>query len=171
MKIFISCILASIIIAITSIFTLRYIYGHRNYLEYVECTDGFEYINVYYKPVNITREEARVKIEALFGNPKYKYKEKQIERPYSNILFKTVVVPQDTGINHYIYSLTHELVHLTERTGCERYVEFRTFQILYESGDADLKIVADEIANKCYFKQCDKDYQCWYYIYNYLKGE
>lgn len=162
-------IVLSLILAILLSACIIFNCNHR--LPYVECTDGFEYVDHYFEEIKMTKEEARKEIEKLFGNPKYIYKEKDCAKSHSIALFRIVVIKKKCSIDEYIMALTHELIHITEFTGNERYTEFRSFQVLYNCDNVQFNNVAGEIGNFAYYKMYDKNYQCWHYIYEYLKSE
>ena len=163
--------LIAILLCVFAFFgTMCLVFNLNHRLPYVECNDGFEYVDTVFEPITMTKEEAKRAVEKLFGNPKYIYKE-QGGRSHSVAFFRYVVIEEDCPIDWYIMALTHELVHITEFVGCERYAEYRTFVKLYKSDNEQLRQVAGEVGNFAYFKNFPQEYQCWYYIYNYLKGE
>ena len=111
--------------------------------------------------IEMSRTEAREKIEALFDNPKYFLIEKSINNDFGRCypLINLIIIKPELDIETFVITLTHELCHLYYNTADERYVSFMTFKILYESKDFNC------IACKNGYLQI-----CGYFSYNYDCG-
>ena len=132
------------------------------------------YIDYEYKELNYTREQVRSEIENMVGKLPYFYKEKNIlstKRRYgeTNLVLRIITMDNSIDTYTYIFNFAHEYLHLKFITGSERFVNFETFKLLYNSGNEDFKNIALKYANDDMRGYIDKDYQCWYYIKEYLK--
>lgn len=84
---------------------------------------------------------------------------------------RVVIVDKDIDVATYIIAYTHELIHVKYQTVNERYTAYKTFLVLYESGNKTLKQVAMYYAKEQLNGQFEgTDYDCSWYIDKYLKG-
>lgn len=148
------------------------VYKTHKMLKYVPCDDktGFEIlIDEEAVAINWTNEECKQQVERLFGNPKYIYSEWNLDRSFCSVNIRYVGINNSlTGV-YYIQDLTHELIHLTEWVGNERYTQYRTFVRLYESNVPELHESGIRFALTEYYSDNGGEYDCWYYINEYLK--
>lgn len=87
-----------------------------------------------------TRPEIKKRVDLLFGNPRYKYAEGEIEAGGLTNLFKRkITIAENLRIEAYAFVLAHELTHLTTYTYNERYCQVNAFKVLYESEDDFLR--------------------------------
>jgi hypothetical protein len=140
-------------------------------LVYVACDDdyGNTILNEEGLAFKWTNEECRREVEKLFGNPKYIYTEWRLDRSFCLPTFRYIGINDSLTGCYYIQDLTHELVHLTEWVGNERYTNFRTFVILYESDVPELHEAGRRLGRIEYYSDNGGEYDCWYYINEYLK--
>lgn len=151
---------------------MLYSFSHRvdGEIKYVYApTDETLNIEYSYWETDKTRQQLKYEIEELVGIRGYKYKEEDLQGSLSGLCeFGTNTVTIDIYLDdqNYVKALVHELCHVKYRSTDERYTEFKTFEYLYNS---QFKQVA---LNLAYVQMCGYvpiEYNCWYYIYNYLK--
>ena len=113
------------------------------YIEAEEFDLQIEYVeNIY------TRAELKSMVDALFGNPRYIYRERE-ELRYGAIglscyYFSVVHIRADTPDYLYPIVLAHELVHIVYYTANERFCNIKAFELLYNSGNEFLRYSALE---------------------------
>ena len=163
------CII-TLVILFSVLFALV-VLNSRNKLEYVTCNNNLQYIYTKVNYIDISREESKKEIENLFGNPKYIYIESDCEYSYCYPMLRLVVINKNTSTLQYIIDLTHELVHITEFVVNERYTSYKTFIKLYESNNRNFQVTAFALATIQHSGKVQHDYNCWYYIYEYLKNK
>lgn len=163
----------SIIFASTMIGILIYS-KTANKLEYKETPIMSIYTNYAHEPKE-SKQYYKEQIDELFNNPLYIYTEKSVQsKGYygkAYIIPRIVILDKSIDIKNYIFTLAHELVHIKYITECERFTNFQTFKVLYESNIPDLQYVALWYAKKDMAGKIHYEYSCWAYIYEYLKGE
>ena len=145
------------------------------------CINKMEYKTA--EPLTITysivqcedREQFRKDIEELAGWQQYFYTEKDLSgvQRYgqTNIPFRIIIMHNDLTDFEYMMYFTHEYLHLRLFTACERYINFQTFKLLYESGNETYRQVALQYASQDMCGWISYDYSCWGQIYESLKGE
>lgn len=131
----------------------------------------YEYTQLYNPQVNIKldKSSARKLIKKLVKTPHF-YKEKEIDGyGRSVILFRKVEINTNLNIEDYVVTYTHELTHLKYCTLNETWVSYKTFKILYESGNVELRYIALNYANEVIQGNWQgTDYDCGYYMLKYL---
>lgn len=124
--------------------------------------------------LTLTKQTARTTIANLFNTP-HIYFEKDLppqDNGISIIMWRVVQIDKDLDVHTYIITYTHELCHIRYQVGNETYVAYMTFVRLYESDNHELRyhalLYANDVISGCYD---DTQYDCGYYILDYLKGE
>lgn len=116
--------------------------------------------------------EIHAKLSSIIGVHNYTLAEKPtlVERGkvYMFLFYNIVYVRPDLEPEEFARTLAHELMHIKLFSADERYVEFQTFKILYESGDKELKKIAMNIANENLSYAIDHGYDCGAHIKKYL---
>lgn len=132
--------------------------------------DSIEYTP--YRPDYITRDYLKEEIEKLFDSPKYVYKDTTLQKPVigkTTFLIRLIEMDIDISLENYTLAFTHEMVHLTHVTACERYCNFTAFKMLYESGNDYFKNVALAYADNDFRGYVEYNYSCSGYIEEYLQ--
>ena len=165
--------IASVILASTMIGIL--IYSKKaNQIEYREAPIISMYTNYADEPKG-NKEYYKDQIEELFDNPLYIYTEQSIQsKGYygkAYIIPRMVILDKSVDIKNYIFTLAHELVHIKYITECERFTNFQTFKVLYESNIPELQYVALWYAKKDMAGKIHYEYSCWGYISEYLENQ
>lgn len=150
------------------------VYSNVNYkLDYKECSLSYiEYDNS--RPDYVTEDYIKREIDNLFSNCKYILQYKDLKygvAGVSYIMLKLVYIDTNLSLEDYAITLTHELVHINFFTVNERFTTFKTFQILYESGNEYFKNVALAYADSDIKGYMPFEYSCGGYIEDYLKGD
>lgn len=143
-----------------------------NKLEYKSSTT-MQIDNIVVRPANFTRNLAKDKIDDIFDNSFYILEYEEIEPPttgYCDILIRYVCLDKDLSLENFVWTLTHELVHLNYFTANERFVNFQTFIILYESDFEYFRQIALEYANLEFSGKVEYEYSCAGYVEEYLKA-
>lgn len=121
------------------------------------------------------REYYREQIGELVNVNVYIYKEKATQQKgyygKTYIIPRVVIVDSSIDITNYIFTLTHELMHLKHKTSNERFTNFQTFKVLYESNIPDLQYVALWYAKKDMAGRILEEYSCWGHISEYLQNQ
>lgn len=119
-----------------------------------------------------SKQYYKEQIDELLGNPFYIYREKELDHCYGKtyLIPRIVVLDKYMDINNYIFTLVHELMHLKYTTECERFINFQTFKVLYESGTPEFEYVALWYAKKDMAGKMFYEYSCWGYISEYLQN-
>lgn len=146
---------------------------------YVYCFNNLEVksynqvsLNIQPMEYTLTKDEVRELIKDLYNTPHF-YKETDnlaSNRGAENyIFFRYVKVRKDVSIQDYAIYYAHELTHLKFMYGDETMTVFKTFVMLYESGNEQLKhmalVDAQNIINGGYR---GTEYDCGFYILSYL---
>ena len=125
-------------------------------------------------PTITTKQIARTTISQLFDTP-HIYCEKNLpqgQNGRSMILWRLIQIDNQLDLHTYIITYAHELCHIRYQVGNETYVAYMTFVRLYESDNHELRyhalLYANDVISGCYD---DTQYDCGYYILDYLKGE
>lgn len=117
----------------------------------------------------LTKADVKELIASIYNTPHF-YKEKDLNQMgRSIILFRKVEIDKDLSVYDYTITYTHELTHIKYCTENETWVSYQTFKTLYESGNAELRYIALNYANKVlngYWQ--GTEYDCGYYILKYL---
>lgn len=126
-------------------------------LNYVECyTSDFN--------------ELKKDIDKLFGNPLYiiHYNSNLDETilGQTNIYLRQVYIKKDIRDWEFVFTLAHELVHLTEFTGSERYCHLVAFNNLMASNCKYFEYVAQLWLNYDILGQVDYEYSFAGYVQN-----
>lgn len=121
----------------------------------------------------LTKQTARTTIANLFNTP-HIYREKDLppqENGRSKIMWRIVEIDKNLDVHTYIVTYTHELCHVRYQVGNETYTAYMTFVRLYESNNAELQyhalVYAQDVISGDY---SGTEYDCGYYILEYLKG-
>lgn len=127
------------------------------------------HIDFEYKKISYTHKQVREYIEQIVGKLPYFYREKDIlisKNRYgeTNLILRVVTIHNNLDIYNYIFSFAHEYLHLKYMTASERFVNLKTFELLYNSGNNDFRNVAIWYANRDMIGIIPHDYQCWAYI-------
>ena len=123
--------------------------------------------------LTLTKQTARTTIANLFNTP-HIYREKDLpaqENGRSKIMWRIVEINKNLDVHTYIVTYTHELCHVRYQVGNETYTAYMTFVRLYESNNAELQyhalVYAQDVISGDY---SGTEYDCGYYILEYLKG-
>lgn len=166
-------IVVILIIVLIGSITTSIVYRTHKKLDLVICSeedDGREYIDYEYSSMGWDRAKCRAEIEKMFGNPKYIYKEVRMDRSFCMAIIRVIGINDSLYGCDYMHDLAHELVHLTEWVGDERYTEYRTFVRLYESEIPEIHEAGRRMAIGWYMiRHTKSEYNCWYQIKEYLK--
>lgn len=123
---------------------------------------------------NVRKSDVKHLVDKLVNTPHfYTEKGKRMQNwGYSQIMFRRVVINSYLEGEDYVITYTHELVHLKYWCENETYTSFKTFVALYESGNEILRNVAERYAYSVItLGEFDgTEYDCGYYILEYLKG-
>ena len=121
----------------------------------------------------LTKQTARTTIANLFNTP-HIYFEKDLppqDNGISIIMWRVVQIDKDLDVHTYIITYAHELCHVRYQVGNETYTAYMTFVRLYESNNAELQyhalVYAQDVISGDY---SGTEYDCGYYILEYLKG-
>lgn len=143
-------ILSSLILLIPITFIiLEWQLSYRYNLPYKESNLTFIEYNIE-EPSNTTKESLTTEINELFDNPSYKL---QFNNLTSNVYGKcdvfnrTIIIKSNISNIFYVFSLTHELVHLTYFTLSERFCNLTAYNILYNSNNEYFENIALYFAN------------------------
>lgn len=132
------------------------------------------------------RVALRNKIANVVGLKCYQYKEYDRLGGWglTNFGFRKISVVKGLNINNYIDKFAHEAIHLKYYNKNERWTTYKTFVVLFESNDKDLKQCAinwayeyvgwytvDSAGNSMVNQVPNFDYDPAYYIIQYLRGE
>lgn len=137
-------------------------------LDYVECNERIEAA----QPIpEMSREEIIEAVNVLTGT-NYKiiwerdvdYSGKVSSIPFDNRVF----LDETQSNNNLVWAYTHEILHKKLYSANERFVEFETFKVLYESGIKYFQDVALWRASIMW--KGDKEYDCTWYVVQYLDG-
>lgn len=166
----ITCIILAVLLVAECVFAC--VFKFRIGLDYIECYDGREYLDEDGIVVDWDKAKCKAEVEKMFGNPKHIYIEVGMDRSFCMPIICLIGINNSLKDCHYIQDLAHELIHYTEFTGNERYTQFRTFQLLYESDIPELHEAGRRLAVTEYFSRQHKDeYNCWWYIKEYFKSK
>lgn len=123
--------------------------------------------------LTLTKQTARTTIAKLFNTP-HIYREKDLppqENGRSKIMWRIVEIDKNLDVHTYIVTYTHELCHVRYQVGNETYTAYMTFVRLYKSNNAELQyhalVYAQDVISGDY---SGTEYDCGYYILEYLKG-
>lgn len=160
---YVSLIIANIIV-ICALFSSHYL----NVLKYVD----YNRINLDEQKVNVNDDEFAIKmVNEAFAYPIYHLSRASLSdcSGYSRLISRQIVIERQLSTTKLILVLTHELVHLIYFTDNERFVQYKTFCILYESGNETLRAIAMNFAREMItYNIYPKAYDCGYYILKYL---
>lgn len=139
--------------------------SHKLPFQYAESA----YIDFEYKEIGYTHKQVREHIEQLVGKLPYFYRERDIltsKNRYgeTNLILRILTMHKNLDSYNYIFSFTHEYLHLKYITASERFVNLKTFELLYNSENNDFKNVAIWYANRDMSGIIPHNYQCWAYI-------
>jgi len=135
-----------------------------------ECNNRFDNIG---SLESYSKNISKLKIEKLFENPSYSYKEADLlgDCLGTTLLFaKEITIDYEVDEFNYVFVLTHELVHLVYFTCSERFANYQTFITLYESNDPTFLKIAKIYANMELSGDTGQPevYKCGWYIQAYL---
>lgn len=116
-----------------------------------------------------SKPEAREKIEDIVGVHHYFYTEKELPvgtNGLTILMARYVLIDYELDNIDYVIALTHELLHIKYNCEAERFIQFKTFECLYNSEFRDIALIfASQQTNGYYIE----DYNCGQYIVEYLK--
>lgn len=115
-----------------------------------------------------SKQDIKIAVDDLFGNPPYTYEEKDIKEwglTYTHR--RHIVIDSELSLAEYTFTLAHELVHLTESHN-ERWANYKAFVVLYESGNNYFKNVAVFGAWLDLAGFYSKEYQFVFHVEQYL---
>ena len=131
------------------------------------------------------KKEVRKKLEKLTGIKCYTYREEYFSldlkySAYCVIIRREIVIDESLSYYGYVKSLCHELCHLKYLSAKERYVDYKTFVLLYESNEPGFRNTALWYADivmrgnpydEPIIENGKKvpEYNSWHYMYNYLQ--
>lgn len=149
--------------------TFIVVYSRANYTDYKQQNcNYYEQFDVHnYK---FDRAEIRALLDNEVGTKAYLLFDNKLNGDNFTILQTRTIVIGDLEGYDYIQGLCHELVHLKFCTANETYTQFMTFKILYESENEILHDCGCDFANAQFKHLWFGDYDCAYYIEQYLKG-
>ena len=134
-------------------------------------------LNISRMEYTLTKEEAKTLIKDLYHTPHF-YKEtiniKSGRMAETYGLIRYVRIKKGLNLKDFVIAYAHELSHLMFMCADETTTQFKTFVMLYESGNAELQHIAlrdaQDIING---KYRGTEYDCGFYILEYLneKGE
>lgn len=121
--------------------------------------------------INLSKEECKKLVADLYDTP-HLYLE--FKKDVSSSIYIPPIVCMQKGLDNrqFIIDYAHELTHIKYQTSNETFVTFTTFKTLYESDNEHLHycgafygacILSGEFGNT--------EYDCGWYILDYLKGE
>lgn len=163
-----------IIIHICSlVFSGIYLYAtfsHR--MEYIEPTIGVQRVKIV-ECYTDSQEQLKKDVDNLFGSPFYFFcYSTHLDSDVlgqTNIYLRKVTVAQNLSSWKFVFTLAHELVHLTQFTGSERYCHTIAFEKLWFSGNDYFKYVATCWFNADILGGVSFDYSFAGYVEKYFK--
>lgn len=100
---------------------------------------------------------------------------------YTVFPIRKIVIKSSQSLSDYLATVTHEFIHLKYYTLNERWTEFESFKLLYESDNPDLHQAGINLGFDYIRKYTEGDvlygrsplseYDISYYVYNYLGGK
>ena len=158
-----------LLIALIGVLVLNYWYS--NIFRALEYKPTMDKIEANSPSVEMCREEIIIEVNNL-TQTEYQiiwelgvdYYSKTTSIPFDYRVFLNA----ELGENKLVWYYTHEILHKKLYSGNERFVQFETFKVLYESGIEYFKRVALYEASQ--MKYGFKDYDCTYYVVQYLDG-
>lgn len=177
-------LLVLLLISITNYSYIRL--GHLNYkyIEYAVYSSDYTLLGLNINGNRLTiapeyewsrpRKELRAAIEKE-TTKFYFYKEtnkfaSQQQLGTSNLFFNIVTIRTGLSDVDYTISLTHELCHIKYHIGNEIYTSYKTFITLWESDNPYLHDAGKVYAVRVLAGKELKEYDCGYYILNYLRA-
>lgn len=141
-----------------------------DYKDNIEMT-SMKYVPI--RPSTWTEEEYIEILEELVGYNNYNLSKYDFDIRQSadcNLITKNIRIDYNLSFENFVFSFTHELIHLKYFTGNERFVNYNTWLILYECDNFYLNNVAKCYADLDFKGNISYDYSCAGYIEDYLKG-
>ena len=166
-------IIIIILIILNIIFIANNMYIKVSYSKYKVKEYPRIILNIPEINIKLTKNEAKKLIKTKYKTFHF-YKEKNLNNANgrSIILLRIIEINKNLDILTYIITYTHELTHIKYNTANETFVSYKTFIMLYESGNADFKYCALKYAQEILIGAWSgTDYDCGYYIYKYLQKE
>lgn len=120
----------------------------------------------------LSKQEYRSIIEDQRDLNFYFYDEKVLNGEYNGYAFATIrLILVDERVTGFDYAVvfTHEVMHIKEMVGNERWVNFETFKYLYESDIAELHNAGVLFGLKQLEFRYSSEYQCEDMIIKYLE--
>jgi hypothetical protein len=121
----------------------RPLYKKQNYTE-SELIEVKNFLENEFDPylLPLSNEEYKIKIDKCLNVVDYKYFESNLSwfkcDGYCSILSRVIIIDYDIKYTKYCRVLTHELMHYMNFSTNERYIDYMTFKVLYESNDKHL---------------------------------
>ena len=161
-------IILSGMLAITSFQCIYPIFSHK--MDYKSPTKIISVEYNYNLSYPYTRNEVRKKIENIVNVKHYLYFEYSMKDADGRAvqIIRSVFLNKDTNLNKYIQDICHELIHIKYNTFNERFVQFKTFEYLYNSEFIELAInMIVEMQHGLY----PYEYDCYQQIVEFLEKE
>lgn len=119
-------------------------------LDYIPYTDKEKnklqqcILNEYYSydNINMTNSEIKKSIQLIIKPKLYIERTKNINRSYTNLFLRIIVIEDDIKGYNYAYTLIHEYIHLDKMIANERLTDYLSVKLLYESDNIFLKKTA-----------------------------
>lgn len=142
-------------------------FSHR--LAFIPCTMRTQTLNkVECYTENL--DELKQDVDKLFGNPFYIIHYNSNLDVYilgqTNIYLRQIYIKKDIENWQFVFTLAHELVHLTKFTASERYCHLTAFQNLMASNNKYFKYVAQLWLNIDILGGIDHEYSFAGYVQN-----
>ena len=121
----------------------------------------------------LTKSDVKKLVSELYNTP-HIYVETENIPSYQNansfIVARIVRIKPSLSVSAYAVAYAHELTHVKYQVADETYTMFKTFTMLYESGNEELKNMALKDAQSVIYGVYGRsEYDCGYQILEYLK--
>lgn len=103
------------------------------------------------RPSDISYESLKESVDDLLDYNGYNFKFGYLYGDVygkCNIFSKDIIIKNNISYEFFVFSLTHEIIHLKYFTLNERFVNYNAFKVLYESNNEYFKNVALYFANR-----------------------
>ena len=169
-------LVVSLICAVIITYTITIaVYANRTLLGIKSYTPNLQ-LNYDVRDCPYSHSEIKNKLDKLYGNPFYFYKEKNLnDRVLGNadLLIRVVTIDNTPKLSGYVYAyaLSHELTHIITLCGDEANTEYKSIIKLYESGDPYFMEVAKwATMNRIQNYGKNGGYECGYYLQEYFRN-
>lgn len=152
------------VISVGFIIRLKYYY----YLPYKHDDNILNFKIDYTRPNNINYNNIKDDIDKLFNYPQYTFNITHMSSTgNTNLLTSVITLNNNLSYETFVFTLAHELVHLTYFTVDERFCNFTAWKILYESNNQYFQNIA--LAFTANSNYVSSDYHFAAYVIDYLK--